>query len=100
MEECSYAPVECPNSPNCAPLKRGDLAEHLNICTQRRCINHAKGCPKVGERELVQEHEENCIFALMGDSLSQAIEAKLVERDEVVINPVLRRFGKMKPTVI
>lgn len=93
MEECQYAPVECPNSPNCEPLKRLDLDEHIKLCTQKKCLNHAKGCPRVGDKDVITEHEENCIFALMGDSLTQAIENKLVERDEIVINPFIRRFG-------
>ena len=42
LEECEYAPVYCPNSPNCDPLIRRDLDEHIKKCTQKKCLNFAK----------------------------------------------------------
>ena len=109
LEICEYCPVVCPNSDDCPPMKRRDLANHLENCNKARCRNHDKGCPKVGEKETIQgmiytaiflpsilinndlisivecvgpyksvtEHETNCIFALMGDALTNAISAKL-----------------------
>jgi len=73
-------------------MKRRDLSNHLENCNKARCRNHDKGCPKVGEKETIQEHETNCIFALMGDALTNAISAKLAERDDLSITPIIKRF--------
>lgn len=85
MDQCGYCPVSCPNSDECQVMKRSELQSHLKNCNQSRCKNHAAGCPKEGDRAVVAEHEETCIFALMGDALTNAISAKLAERYSIFI---------------
>lgn len=91
-EECVYAPVNCPNSPDCTGLRKHELPKHLEECKIRRCSFNASGCQKIGEIDLMKEHETSCIFALMGNSLSQAIDNKIKERDEKVVFPSIKRL--------
>ena len=48
----------------------------------------------MGDKAIVRAHEENCIFALMGDALTSAISAKMAERDDLSVNPIIRKFDE------
>ena len=39
--ECDYSPISCPNSPDCPPLLRMEIKEHLKKCPNTPC-DHAK----------------------------------------------------------
>ena len=94
LEECGYAPAYCPNSPDCTGLRKHELPKHLEECKIRRCRFYASGCQWIGEVDLLKEHESSCIFALMGDSLSQAIDNKIKERDEKIVFPSMKRLDE------
>ena len=36
-KDCPYAPVSCPNNPECPPLLRRDLQAHLDVCEHVTC---------------------------------------------------------------
>lgn len=40
---CGYAPMNCPNNPQCAQFLKKDLEQHLLTCNSKACPNHPYG---------------------------------------------------------
>ena len=59
--ECGFAPVRCPNSPQCPPMLRRDLADHLAACTFYRCPQHLHGCTYSGAYDELEVHAATCV---------------------------------------
>lgn len=66
---CVYAPISCPNNPNCPPMLRLHLQEHLKICKNCTCQYKRYGCQFVGDKEQLMEHKRSCRYELVKDFL-------------------------------
>eukprot|EP00058_Branchiostoma_floridae_P009903 XP_002595391.1 hypothetical protein BRAFLDRAFT_69221 [Branchiostoma floridae] len=88
---CGYAPVSCPNNPNCPPLKRMELEEHLKQCDHIRCPHHKYGCTFVGTSSDVSHHLTNiCRFEGIKEFLQQTedkmreMQLQLAQKDQEI----------------
>ncbi|XP_064628306.1 E3 ubiquitin-protein ligase TRAF7-like [Lineus longissimus] len=70
-ESCEYAPVPCPNNPNCPLVIKKDLAAHVRACQHVRCPHHKYSCDFNGTQEELVEHLETCKFEGMKDFLQR-----------------------------
>ncbi|XP_019615589.1 PREDICTED: E3 ubiquitin-protein ligase TRAF7-like isoform X1 [Branchiostoma belcheri] len=88
---CGYAPVSCPNNPNCPPLKRMELEEHLKQRDHIRCPHHKYGCTFVGTSGDVSHHLTNiCRFEGIKEFLQQTedkmreMQLQLAQKDQEI----------------
>ena len=58
---CRFGPVRCPNSPQCLPMRRSELADHLVACTFSRCPQHVHGCTYSGTQDELAAHQTSCL---------------------------------------
>ncbi|XP_022101876.1 E3 ubiquitin-protein ligase TRAF7-like isoform X2 [Acanthaster planci] len=88
--ECSYAPVQCPNNPDCPKILKMNLAAHLQNCNLCKCDHHKFGCPFVGTQEEVSEHREVCSYEGIKDYLQTSsekmreLQATIVQKDQEI----------------
>ncbi|XP_072029990.1 E3 ubiquitin-protein ligase TRAF7-like isoform X3 [Amphiura filiformis] len=59
---CGFAPVQCPNNPDCPKILKMNLDAHLETCNLCKCDHHKYGCHFVGTQEQVNEHLPNCRY--------------------------------------
>jgi len=67
---CMYAPVKCPNNPNCPEMLRKNLEEHLKNCNNCTCQYKKYGCKFIGDANQMTVHMNNCKYAMMKDFLN------------------------------
>jgi len=68
-DDCKYAPVSCPNNPNCPKMIRLHLAAHLKTCQNISCDYKRFGCKFVGDKTSLVNHTQNCRYELVKEFL-------------------------------
>ncbi|XP_071963692.1 E3 ubiquitin-protein ligase TRAF7-like isoform X1 [Antedon mediterranea] len=59
---CGYAPMNCPNNPNCPTVLKMDLESHMKMCNLCKCDHSKYGCQYVGTLEEVSTHLQTCYY--------------------------------------
>nr|CAB3267212.1 ZF(TRAF/RING)-5 zinc finger protein [Phallusia mammillata] len=77
-ESCQYAPISCPNNPNCPIMLRLHLEEHLKLCKNIKCPNNKYGCSFVGDQESQVQHSANCKYEFVKGFL-QVTDEKIIK---------------------
>ncbi|XP_041473085.1 E3 ubiquitin-protein ligase TRAF7-like [Lytechinus variegatus] len=70
--QCGYAPVRCPNNPDCPLVLKMNLESHLLNCNLCKCDHQRYGCHFVGTQEQVEAHlsQGQCAYDSIKDFLS------------------------------
>nr|XP_054763208.1 E3 ubiquitin-protein ligase TRAF7-like isoform X2 [Lytechinus pictus] len=70
--QCGYAPVRCPNNPDCPLVLKMNLESHLFNCNLCKCDHQRYGCHFVGTQEQVEAHlsQGQCAYDSIKDFLS------------------------------
>ncbi|XP_071814542.1 E3 ubiquitin-protein ligase TRAF7-like isoform X3 [Apostichopus japonicus] len=104
--QCGYAIVHCLNNPDCPPVLKMNLDEHLKYCNLCKCEHQRYGCRFVGTKEQVSEHlaSGSCAYEGIKEFLQSAedrihhLQLTVSKKDDE-INFLRSMLGKMSERV-
>ncbi|KAI0208594.1 E3 ubiquitin-protein ligase TRAF7 [Lamellibrachia satsuma] len=89
-QDCQYAPVRCPNNPDCPMLKKRELEKHMKLCKHAKCPHHKYNCDFIGTAAELTEHLSECKFEAIKGFLHETeknvgeLQATVIQKDQEI----------------